>query len=394
MTWAQTIRLVATREVRERAGTRTYLLATAGAVLFVVVAIALPTLLVGDGPQERTLGVVGDAPPQLEAQLGSLLPEDVRVSVVGLSGRDAAVAALEAGDLDAVLVERRELLADGRADDEVRRALEVALQHEAAVGELAALGVPPEDAAAVLEPPPPLRAVDIGGGQPQEDGYVLASGLAVLLFFAIQLNAASVLSGALEEKSSRVVEILASVARPWELLAGKLLGMSALALAQVGLIVGAALATNAVVDAFEVPGAPATIVVMSLGMVVAGFLFYSALYAVAGSMASSVEDAQSTAGPLGFLLVGAYLAVFFVALPSPTSVASQVLTFVPPTAPFFLAVRLGLGTLPAWEAAAAIAVTAVAAYGAVRLAGRLYASALLAGGKLTWADVWRGEPIR
>lgn len=390
----RTVRLIMLREIRERGATRAYLFATLGTVVLVIGLIAVPTLLAGDGPQERTLGVVGDAPQDLEGQLATLLPDEVTVAVTEMPDRDAAVAALQDDAVDAVLVDRRELLADGRGDDELRRALDGVLQRDAVTSGLADLGVAPDDAAAVLEPPPPLQSVDIGDPDPGPDGFIVASGMAVLLFLSVQINAASVMSGALEEKSSRVVEVLVSVARPWQLLAGKLLGMSVLALTQMGLVVGAALATNAAVHAFEIPGATGTLVAVSLAMLLAGFLFYASMYAVAGSLASSVEDAQSTAGPLGLVLVAAYFAVFFVALPDPTSLASRILTFVPPTAPFFLPARLGLGALPVWQAVLSIMVTAVAAFATVRLAGRLYASSLLAGGKLTWRDAWRGEPIR
>jgi ABC-2 type transport system permease protein len=167
-----------------------------------------------------------------------------------------------------------------------------------------------------------------------------------------------------------------------------------LAIVQIGSIVGAALGANALVDAFDVPPATGTLVGVSLVMLGAGFLFYASLYAVAGSLASSLEDAQSSAAPLGFLLTGAYFAVFIVVLPDPTSTWSAALSFVPPTAPFVVPARLGLEAMPPWQAGVAIAVTVVAAFVTVRLAGRLYASSLLAGGKLSWREAWRGEPVR
>jgi ABC-2 type transport system permease protein len=394
----RTVRLVTWREIRERGLTRGYLIGTALTLLVVVAAIVVPTLLAGDGPAARTLGVVGEAPGGLGAELDTLLGDGATTTVTELPDREAAVTAIEEGAVDAALVERRELILVGAGGDDLRRALDAILQRDAVVTGLVELEVDPEEAAAVLSPPPPLEQVDLrdvddvhspGGG-----AFLVAIGMTVLLFLGIQLNGASVLSGALEEKSSRVVEVLVSVARPWQLLAGKLLGMSVLAIVQIGTIVGAALAANAVVDAFEVPPATGTLVGVSLVMLVAGFLFYASLYAVAGSLASSLEDAQSSAAPLGFLLTGAYFAVFIVVLPAPTSTASAILSFVPPTAPFVVPARLGLAAIPTWQAGVAIAVTVVAAFVTVRLAGRLYASSLLAGGKLSWREAWRGEPVR
>jgi ABC-2 type transport system permease protein len=390
----RTVRLVTWREIRERGGSRGYLIGTGLTLLIVVAGIVLPAVLAGDGPDRTRLGVVGDAPADLEDQLASLLPEDVSVTVTPVADRDTAVAALESDDLDAVLVDRTALLADGRGDDQLRAALDAALQVDAVTAGLVEAGVDPGDVADLLAGPPPLTPIDVTGDGEDGDRFLVAIGITVLLFLGIQLNGVSVLSGALEEKSNRVVEVLVSVTRPWQLLAGKLLGMSVLALAQIGLLVAGALAANAAVGAFDVPRATGTLVAVSLTMLLVGFLFYASLYAVAGSLAPSLEDAQSSAGPLGLLLTGAYFAVFLVVLPAPSSLWSQVLSFVPPTAPFVVPTRLGLGAMSTGEAVASILVTAVGTVVTVRLAGRLYASSLLAGGKLSWRDAWRGEAVR
>jgi ABC-2 type transport system permease protein len=391
---ARTVRLVTTREIRERGATRGYLIGTVLTVIIVVVSIVLPTVLGGDGETELTVATVGDAPADLEAQLAPLVGDELTVTVTELPDRDAGLAAIEAEEVDHVLVERRELLTDGSPRASLSAALDTVLQIDAVSSGLADAGLDPGQAEAALTSQPPIQEVDVGETGGEEGGFLVAIGITVLLFLGIQLNGASVLSGALEEKSSRVVEVLVSTARPWQLLAGKLIGMSVLALGQIGIIVGAALAANAAVGAFELPAATTTLLAVSLGMLVAGFLFYAALYAVAGSLASSLEDAQSSAGPLGFLLTGAYFAVFLVVLPDPSSVWSQVLTFVPPTAPFVVPARLGLGAVSTGEALLALAVTTVASFVTVRIAGRLYASSLLAGGKLTWRDAWRNEPVR
>ncbi len=399
MTAFQTIRLITKRELRERGATRGFYIGTAITIIIVVAGIVLPSVLGGDGPDERQLGVVGEAPAELGSQLEAVLPEDAEVAVTELADRDTAVTALEEGELDAVLVDRSELLADGSGDDELRAALDGVLQLDAVGQRLDELGVDPAAAGQVLAPAAPLELVDIGaddaeGTDPGDGGFLIAIGLTILLFLGIQMNGASVMTGALEEKSSRVVEVLVSVARPWQLLAGKLLGMSILAIVQIGLVVAAALIANAFADTFELPAATGTLVATSMLMLVAGFLFYASLYAVAGTLASSLEDAQSSAGPLGFLLTGAYFAVFFVVLPSPDSIWSEVLSYVPATAPFTVPARLGLGEMTTVEALISVVVTLVTAFVTVRLAGRLYASSLLAGGKQSWRDAWRGEPVR
>ncbi|GGI03857.1 ABC transporter permease [Egicoccus halophilus] len=391
----QTIWLVTRRELVERGAKKGYLVGTLVTLVIVAGLVVVPTLFGDDGPEPHALGVVGDAPADFDALLAAGLPDDAEVTVTTVPDRDEAVRAVGDGELDAVLVERTELLADGRPDQSLQFAVEAALQL-AAVGEgLEAAGLDPAQAASVLRPTTPLETVDVAGEATDGvDGFGIALAATILLFVGIQGNGATLLSGAIEEKSSRVVEVLLSVARPWHLLAGKLLAMSVLALVQLGLTVAAALGANAVVGAFELPPATGGVVAISLLMLVVGFLFYASLYAVAGSMASSLEDAQSTSGPLTFAVIGAYFAAIFVVLPNPDGLVTQILTFVPPTAPFVVPARMAFGAIPMWQVALATLVTLATTVLVVRLAGRLYAGTLLAGNRMTWREAWKAEPVR
>jgi ABC-2 type transport system permease protein len=391
----RTIWLVARRELRERAATKGYLIGTGITLLLVVGLIVGPTLFGGDGGDDLRLGVVGDVPAEFEPQLVAATPEDTEVAVSSLADRDAAILAIEDGEIDAALVDRTELVADGQPDATLRGAVEAALRTAALTDGLADAGLDADEAAAALTPPPPLQIVDLAGDIGGDvDAYVLAFIATILLFIGIQGNSATLLSAAIEEKTSRVIEVLVSVARPWQLLAGKLIALTVLALVQLGLTVAAALAANAAVGAFELPDATGALIAISLLMLVVGFLFYASLFAVAGSMAASLEDAQSTSGPLTFAVMGGYFAVIFAVLPNPDGILAQVLTFLPPTAPFVVPARMAFGAITGWEVAVATALTLVASLLVVRLAGRLYAGSLLAGGKLTWAAAWRAEPVR
>jgi ABC-2 type transport system permease protein len=133
---------------------------------------------------------------------------------------------------------------------------------------------------------------------------------------------------------------------------------------------------------------------VSVVMLVAGFLLYAALFTVAGTLASTAEEAQSAAWPMYAAMWGAYAAVFFVVMPSPGGIAAQILSFAPPTAPFIVPARIAIGEMAAWQVGLSVALTLAGALVAVKLAGRLYAASLLSGGKLTWPAGWRTEPIR
>lgn len=394
MTPTRTIWLVARRELIERGATKAFTIGTAVMVLLVVGLTVLPTLLGGGGETERNVTVAGEVPNDLTAQLEATTPPDTTIRLTPAADRDAAVAAVADGDADAALVDGRELVSDGPPDTSLLAALDAAMQRSAIAAGLADAGLDEPTAAAALTPPPPLEPVDLEGEAAGGDRFVLAFFATLLLFIGIQANGATLLSAALEEKSSRVVEVLVAVARPWQLLAGKLVALTVLALVQIGLTVAAALAANTFVDAFELPATAGALVAVSLVMLVVGFLFYASLFAVAGSMASSLEDAQSTSGPLTFAIMGGYFAVIFAVIPNPDGIVAQVLSFLPPTAPFVVPARMAFEAIAVWEVVTATLLTLVAAVAVVRLAGRLYAGALLAGGKLTWSAAWRAEPVR
>lgn len=397
MSPARAVILVAARELADRLRSKVYVIGTLAVVVMAAGLIVAPALLAEDGPGHYRLGVAGDVPADFEKAVGAVAAErGVTIDVVGLAGREEAAAAVADGDVDAALHGDRELLADGGAPAPALRAsVQRALERLDQVAALEAAGLNQRQIDEVLSAARPVAVVDpsgTAGGGP--DGELIALAATVVLFLAIQLNGNALMTGSIEEKSSRVVEVLLGSVRPWQLLAGKLAAMSTLALAQVGLLIGATLAANAWSGAFAVPPLGAETAVVSLAMVVTGFLFYAGLYVVAGSMVASVEDAQASSAPLAFAVIASYLLALFAVIPSPDGSLAQVLTFVPPTAPFTVPARMALGAIPTWQSAVAVAITLAGAVLAVRLAGRLYAAAVLAGGRITWRDAWRAEPIR
>jgi ABC-2 type transport system permease protein len=390
----RTVAIVTRRELLDRLRNKAFTYGTVAVMLLIVAGIVIPTLIDGDGGRQHRLGVVGEAPAGLEQALRAQLPAEDGASVVLLDDLESATHAVEDDEVDAVLLDGPRLMVEEGAPPGLPRALDTALQQLATAERLEALGVPEAELADALAPGPPVEVIDTAGEQEEGPmGAMIAFAATILLFIAVQFNGNSLLTGAIEEKSSRVVEVLLGAVRPWQLLSAKLIALTVLSLAQIGVLVVAALGANRAVGAFEVPDATAATVAVSLVMVVVGFTFFAALYTVAGAMASSVEDAQGTAGPLAFLLVGVYMVVIFAVIPAPASVLSQVLTYLPPTAPFTVPARVALGAIPAWQVAVAVLVTLAGTTVTIRLAARLYSAAILGGGKLTWRETWRSEPI-
>jgi ABC-2 type transport system permease protein len=392
---ARTVTIVTGRELRDRLRNKAFTYGTLAVMALIVAGIVLPTLLTADEGREHRLGVVGETSERLGPALQAQLPRDDRATLVELEDREAATRAVEEGEVDAVLFDSRRLMVDGGAPVGLPQAVDGALQQLATAEALKDLGVADEELAGVFAAREPIEVVDTAGERDEGPmGAMVAFAATILLFIAVQFNGNSLLTGAIEEKSSRVVEVLLGAVRPWQLLSAKLIALTLLSLAQIGVLVAAALGANRMVGAFALPPATGATVAVSLAMVVVGFTFFAALYTVAGAMASSVEDAQGTAGPLAFLLVGIYMLVIFVVIPAPGGTLAQVLTYLPPTAPFTVPARVAMGAVPAWQVALAIGVTLAGTIVTLRIAARLYAAAILGGGKLTWREAWRAEPIR
>jgi ABC-2 type transport system permease protein len=261
-------------------------------------------------------------------------------------------------------------------------------------GRAAAQGLEPSAAAEMLAPADftarSLEPVDAD----IESRRLLAQVAVVLLFMAIAMYGAFVLTGVVEEKSSRVVEVLLVRVTPRHLLAGKILGIGVLGLAQVAVIVAAAVVALRLTDdgTMDVPEISAGLVVLLLLWFVLGFAFYSTAYGALGALASRTEDAQSATGPLTAVLIGSYFFVFIAVAGEGSEWVVRLATLLPLTAPMAVPMRAATGDLPVWEGVAAVALMLIAIYGMIRFAGRMYTGAVLrTGAKVRIRDALRGS---
>ncbi len=394
------IRIVAIREAGDRLRNRAFVVGTLLVWMLVVAAVTLPALVGGDGPERYRLALAADVDDTLRDTLQRTHVEGVTVEVVGLvqlGGEDAVGELLEQGQADAVLLDEHRLMAtDATVAPGLAAFVDSALRRHAISERLEALGVDGQQVDGLLTDLPSATHVGLDGSATSRniEDAIMAIATTILLFLAIQINGSSLLTGAIEEKSNRVVEVLLGAVRPRQLLAGKLIASTLIAVAQTTLLVGSALIANRLVGGAALPAVTGSVVTVTLAMLVFGFLLYAALYTVAGSMASSIEDAQAIAGPLAIAVVATYVAVVFAVVPAPGGTVARVLTMLPPTAPFTVPARVALDAIPPWEVAAAFVAVAAGTIAAVRIGARLYATTLLAGGRMRWREAWRGEMIR
>ena len=383
--------LVARREWSQRVRTTAFRVSTVISVLIVVALVLVPEMYGGGAEPERTVGVVGESSPQLPTLLRAA-GDQLGLSVTSRAFADetGGRAALRSGDVSVLLVDLRELVWQAETDDQLQAVVTSAVQvleQQHAIGEL---GLTPEQAERLLEPPD-LASTSLEPATKERSARVaLAEVGMVLLFMAIVFYGGFVLSGVVEEKSSRVVEVLLSRLRPTELLAGKVLGIGMVGLAQFAVVAGSALVALELSGHTLAPETTPSTIVWVVFWFVLGYAFYSVLYATAGSLVSRQEEAQSIQFPItGILLVGYFFA--FTAAESPDSLAAVVGSLFPPTAPMVMTVRIANGGVPWWQIVLSVALMVVSVYGLLQLAGRIYAGAVLRiGRRVRLKEAWRG----
>ncbi len=200
---------------------------------------------------------------------------------------------------------------------------------------------------------------------------------AFLLYFSIQTYGAFVAQGVVEEKASRVVELVLATVRPWQLLLGKVLGLGAVGLLQLVVLgaagLGVAGSAGLLVSGAGLAGTVVSVVVWYL----LGFAMYATIYAALGSLVSRQEDTQSVLTPVSIVVLIGWVAGFNLLLSSPRSPALVVLSLIPPWTPLVMPARIALGGVPIWQVALAFALTLAFTAGVLVLGGRIYARSVL-----------------
>jgi ABC-2 type transport system permease protein len=211
----------------------------------------------------------------------------------------------------------------------------------------------------------------------------------LLLYLQLIGYGLAVATGVVEEKASRVVEVLLAAIPARALLAGKLIGIGLLGLIQLLLVGVVGLAAAVASGALELDGATLGALGVALLWFLFGYALWTSMFAVAGAIVSRQEDLQSSSPVLTLLLVVAYL----VALPvidDPSSPLATVSALVPLSSPIVMPALVALGEASAVEIAASLAVLAPSVAVLVRLGASIYEGAILRMGRpLKLAEAWR-----
>ncbi|HXU45068.1 MAG TPA: ABC transporter permease [Thermoanaerobaculia bacterium] len=220
-------------------------------------------------------------------------------------------------------------------------------------------------------------------------GAAVAYIIFLMLFVAIQIWGQQVMTGVLEEKSSRIVEVLVSAVKPFDLMLGKLLGICAVGLTQFGIWIATAAVVTAGPIAAMLAFLPEGVSLPPLGVAavfhlavffVLGFLVFASLYAALGAAFNDIREAQQMAGPLIIvLMVPVFLAARIINDPdSPLSIG---FSLVPLFAPLLMALRIAIHMPPAWQVLLSEALTAGFVLFMVWACARIYRVGILMYGK-------------
>jgi ABC-2 type transport system permease protein len=199
----------------------------------------------------------------------------------------------------------------------------------------------------------------------------------ILIFVMLSQYNTWILIGVMEEKSSRVIEVLLSAVRPIQLLTGKVLGIGLVALAQASLVVAFALILSKSVGSSLLHGSAPLVVASTLVWLVLGYAFYCWVYAAAGSMVERQDQVQSLVLPLSLPMIFGYIMALTGASAGSPSALLKVLAYLPPTAPFAMPVLVGFRAVTWWEFLGSAIISVMCTIGIARVAATVYRRAIL-----------------
>ena len=387
------VSLIAKREFTVQVMKKSFVISNVIILAVIVGGIIAFSIFSGSGDEERD--VVGIAGDQSIAAVVEATGDSVGSPVEVREVADAAAArsGVESGDLDVALVPdgtagAYTAVTESDLTGTLRAVVEGSVATQATNTALARQGVDQNTLGAATSAA--TVTVDAIDPPDPEAGQRTALALsAVFLLYAQIIGFGMyVAMGVVEEKSSRVVELLLSTVRPLQLLWGKILGIGAVGILQLALYgiagVGAGLGTGVL----TVTGAAVSVFAATLAWFILGFAFFAVLYAAGGSMVSRQEDVNSTTMPLLILIMAMFFAAFY-SVSDPESTLANTLSWIPPFSAIMMPLRIAAGvTSPVQIVGSAVLMvitTAILAMGAAKIYQR---SILRIGKTVSWKEAF------
>jgi ABC-2 type transport system permease protein len=401
------------REFVERVRSKWFVISTVLGPVFMITVTVLPAVLAGAGGGARHIALLDEESGTLAGRLAAQLEagDQFRVDRLTVTAPEEATAldsltrAVQAKALDGFVIVSGATLESGKVEyrgSNVSSIRDMALLQAAArqavmMERLTRRGVDPgvvQESQAHISLST-LRITKRGAtGETGEATFVVAYIVGFVMYMAIFLYSVNVMRSVLEEKQTRIIELLVSSLRPFQLMLGKVIGVGSVGMLQMAIwgTVAAALIRYraAIFSLFSVPAATAAQIQLPaiglylVGVVLAyfllGYLLYSAMFAVVGAVVNTDSEAQQAQMPVVMLLIVPILLLMAV-LNDPSGSLAKVMGAIPFFSPIIMPIRVAASEVPPVEVAASLVLLAAVVVGVVWVAGRIYRVGILMYGK-------------
>jgi ABC-2 type transport system permease protein len=373
------IGLVIGREISTRVRSKAFKITTVANLVVVIGFVVVFKLIAGAGSGDA-VGFTPSAQP-LAAPLVSVadaVGEEVNSSTVDQAAGEQRV---RDGDLDALVTgtpDGFQVIVKQDLSSDLRNAFSVLARQITLNNEIARLGGDPAAVTAAVD----SAQVDVRSLEPAREHQgariALAIVAGVLVYIAILLYGQLVAQGVVEEKTSRIVEILLTTIRPWQLMLGKVVGIGLIGLLQLVLTAVAGIGAGLALDAFDFPTSiVTTAAVWMLVWFLLGYVTYALLFASLGALVSRQEDVGGVTAPVMMAIILPYVLASTILPSDPENGLMALLSLIPFFSPVIMPMRVVLDVAPVWQNLLALALTVALIVGLVWFAGRVYGNAVL-----------------
>jgi len=422
------ILVVVRRELSARIRTKAFIISTILLPIFFIAVSVLPALLSSSGNRTSRVAIVDASGSDLGAAVAAGLASQKLVSDTGgppryelrrvtvapggaARTRDSLMAHVGTnpqGDpqsLDGVLVLNDSTLRTGRLEyfGSNTSALESMGRLEGSVSKvlmttrLEGAGINPALMLGAMTPAN-LRTVKVSDGKATDQSgatsFLIAYFMGFVLYITMIIYGQQTLTSVIEEKTNRIMEILVSSLRPFQMMLGKILGVGLTGLLQLTIWVGSIFlltherahlagvlhVTPEAMQQLPIPSMPADLLVVFLLYFILGFLLYGSLYAAVGSMFNTPQEAQQVAMFVQMAIMIGFFALFAV-IKDPTGGLGVTMSFIPFFSPFIMPARWSLTSVPVYEVVISLGLSLVGLLAVAWLAGRIYRTGILMYGK-------------
>ncbi len=405
--------VVIRREFVEKVRNKWFIISTVLGPILMASFVVLPILMAERGASARRIAVLDIGTDgfadRLIGMFGGPVPIDATLMRVELAEletlADSLTSAVGAKQLDGYLIVSDEVVEDGgleyrgsnvssMADMQM---LEQVIRRAVLTERLDRAGVDPV-VVAQAQGRVRMRTTNIRGGELTDESgattFMLAYGVWIVLYMSILLYGVQVMGAVVEEKTSRVIEVLVSSLRPFQLLAGKVIGVGAVGLLQLFIwgvsawvlfqqrdLVLRLVGIEAVgTEGITLPGISIGAVAVVLAYFLLGYFLYAAMFAAVAAMSNSEAEARQAQTPVVMLLVIPSVLMLGI-LQQPDGSMAVALSLIPFCSPIAMPVRWAAATVPVGEMAASVAILAFTLWLVIWVAARIYRVGILMHGK-------------